>query len=355
MQNKKIAILSGDGIGAEVMTQTLRVLEALKLPIAYEFGLIGGAAFDEFSEHFPDQTKELCLKSDAVLFGSVGGPVNESSKPKWHKCEANSILALRKTLSLSVNLRPSQLFPSLEDISPLNASRIENGVDIMIVRELLGDIYFGEHKRYEVDGLRQAHDIAHYDENQIKAALHQGFKTASSREKRLVSVDKANVLDTSRLWRELAQEVAQDYPEVELQHMLVDNCAMQLILNPAQFDTIVTSNLFGDILSDAASALPGSLGLMPSASFSSSGFGLYEPSGGSAPEIAGQNIANPIAQILSLGLLLKYSLPYQLESEKIENAVKTVLSNNYRTNDIAAVNSKILGTKEFTDKIIENL
>jgi 3-isopropylmalate dehydrogenase len=352
---KKIAILAGDGIGPEVMTQTLRVLDALHLPFKCQQGLIGGAAYDQYQSHFPDKTAQLCQSSDAVLFGSVGGPIVDAHLPKWHKCEANSILALRQALQLNVNLRPATLFKSLISISPLKPQLIEQGVDIMIIRELLGDIYFGEHKQFEENGLRVATDVARYDENQIKIALHQGFKTAMARNKKLVSVDKANVLDTSKLWRTIANEVAKEYPEVELEHMLVDNCAMQLILNPAQFDTIVTANLFGDILSDAASALPGSLGLMPSASFSSEGFGLYEPSGGSAPDIANQNIANPIAQILSLAMMLRYSFAMNIQATQIEQAIIKTLEADFRTCDIYHDGDTKVGTAEFTDQVLTNL
>ena len=352
---KKIAILAGDGIGPEVMTQTLRVLEALHLPFECQHGLIGGAAYDKHESHFPEQTAQLCQSSDAVLFGSVGGPINDAHLPKWHRCEANSILALRKALALNVNLRPATLFKSLISISPLKPQLIEQGVDIMIIRELLGDIYFGEHKQFEENGLRVATDVARYDENQIKIALHQGFKTAMARNKKLVSVDKANVLDTSKLWRTIANEVAIEYPEVELEHMLVDNCAMQIILNPAQFDTIVTANLFGDILSDAASALPGSLGLMPSASFSEKGFGLYEPSGGSAPDIANQNIANPIAQILSLAMMLRYSFAMDIQATQIEQAIIKTLEAGFRTGDIYQEDDIKVGTSELTDEVIDRL
>jgi 3-isopropylmalate dehydrogenase len=351
----KIAVLSGDGIGPEIMSQALRVLDALDLGFKIEQGLIGGAAFDKYKSHFPDKTRELCLTSDAVLFGSVGGPINDAHLPKWHKCEANSILALRKTLKLNVNLRPATLFKSLISISPLKPELIEQGVDIMIIRELLGDIYFGEHKQFIENGLRVATDVAHYDEEQIKIAIHQGFKTAMARNKKLISVDKANVLDTSKLWRTIANEIAPEYPEVTLEHMLVDNCAMQIILNPAQFDTIVTANLFGDIISDAASALPGSLGLMPSASFSAEGFGLYEPSGGSAPDIANKDIANPIAQTLSLALMLRYSFDLNDEATRIERAIIKTLEDGYRTGDIYQASDIKVGTQELTDRVIQRL
>ncbi|MFK8011096.1 MAG: isocitrate/isopropylmalate family dehydrogenase, partial [Marinicellaceae bacterium] len=229
---KTVAVLSGDGIGPEVMNQTLRVLNALDNGFEIKHGLIGGAAFDAHHTHFPDETAQLCQSVDAVLFGSVGGPITDAHLPKWYKCEANSLLALRKALGLNVNVRPSTLYKSLISISPLKPELIKKGVDIMIIRELLGDIYFGEHKQFEENGLRVATDEARYDENQIKIALHKGFQTAMSRDKKLTSVDKANVLDTSKLWRKIADEVALEYPEVTLEHMLVDNCAMQLILNP---------------------------------------------------------------------------------------------------------------------------
>jgi len=352
---KKIAILAGDGIGPEVMTQTLRVLSTLGLDFETEHGLIGGAAYDEHQSHFPEVTAQLCQSADAVLFGSVGGPIVDAHLPKWHKCEANSILALRQVLGLNVNLRPATLFKSLISISPLKPELIEQGVDIMIIRELLGDIYFGEHKQFIENGLRVATDVARYDEKQIAIAIHQGFKTAMARNKKLVSVDKANVLDTSKLWRCIANEIAPQYPEVTLEHMLVDNCAMQIILNPAQFDTIVTANLFGDIISDAASALPGSLGLMPSASFSADGFGLYEPSGGSAPDIANQNIANPIAQILSLALMLRYSFGMEKTANTIEQAIIKTLEAGFRTSDIYQQGNKKVTTTEFTNIVIDKL
>ena len=352
---KKIALLAGDGIGPEVMNQALRVLDALSLPFKIEHGLIGGAAYEQHLNHFPKETERLCQSADAVLFGSVGGPINDAHLPKWHQCEANSLLALRQALKLNVNVRPSTLYKSLIKISPLKPELIEQGVDIMIIRELLGDIYFGEHKQFNENGLRVATDVARYDENQIKIALHKGFQTAMSRDKKLTSVDKANVLDTSKLWRTLANEMAVEYPDVTLEHMLVDNCAMQIILNPSQFDTIVTANLFGDIISDAASALPGSLGLMPSASFSADGFGLYEPSGGSAPDIAHQNIANPTAQILSLAFMLRYSFNMEQLAKQIEQAIIKTLEAGFRTADIWQGGDIKVGTIEFTDEVIKHL
>lgn len=332
----KIAVLSGDGIGPEIMKQALRVLAALNLQEALQlsFGDIGGIAYDCHGTHYPDETHRLCQSADAILFGSVGGPVEEAALPKWKDCEANSILALRKNFKLNVNLRPARLYPCLLAISPLKERIVAAGIDLLVVRELVGDIYFGEHTEYNVGGLRAASDVAEYSEDQISIAVHHAFQAALYREKKVTSVDKANVLATSKLWREIVNEVAAEYPEVKCEHMLVDNCAMQLLLNPKQFDVIVTTNLFGDILSDEASAIPGSLGLMPSASLSESGFGLYEPAGGSAPSLANQNKANPIGQILSLAMMLRYSFALYKEASRIENAVEAVLTAGFRTEDI---------------------
>jgi 3-isopropylmalate dehydrogenase len=360
---KKIAILPGDGVGQEVMPQAVRVLKKVAENFSQDFtlcaGLIGGAAFEKYGAHFPEETQELCLSSDAILFGSVGGPLSESHLPKWKDCEKNSILALRKTLHLYANLRPTRIYPALQEISPLKASRAKKGVDILIVRELIGDIYFGEHRQFTVDGLRHATDVAAYNETQIADIAHCSFQLAKQRRGKLTSVDKANVLDTSKLWRTVFSEIAGQYPEVQCEHMLVDNCAMQLFLHPTQFDVIATSNLFGDILSDAASALPGSLGLSPSASLSAtqsngSVLGLYEPCGGSAPDIAGKQIANPIAQILSAALLLRYSFGLHAAAEQIENAVNKALSAGYRTKDIA-VDEKYSTTDEMTNSIMHFL
>ena len=351
---KNILVLPGDGIGPEVMQDTLRVLDAIDCnnSIQITHGLIGGAAYEQHQQHFPEETKNLCQQVDAILFGSVGGPIELSHEDQWRDCERNSILALRKTLNLAINMRPAKLYPALHDISPLKNQRLADCEEIIIVRELLGDIYFGEHRRFEQNQLRYASDQAIYNEQEIRTAAEYAFQTARQRKSRVTSVDKANVLATSRLWREVVSEVSQAYPDVELQHMLVDNCAMQLILNPAQFDVIVTANLFGDILSDAASALPGSLGLMPSASFSTDGGGLYEPSGGSAPDIAGQNKANPMAQILSLALLLRHSFGWDDEAKRIEKAVEKALNQGYRTADIYQQGHQLVSCSGFTDQVI---
>ncbi len=357
---RKVAVLSGDGIGPEIMQQAIRVLKGLEIGKTFEinFAEVGGAGYDKYGVHYPDETHQLCEKSDAILFGSVGGPIQDAHLDKWKNCEANSILALRKNFQLSVNLRPAQLYPSLIPISPLKQSVVEDGIDILIIRELVGDIYFGEHKQFVENNRRHATDLCEYNEDQIRIAAHQAFKSAQYRQKKVTSVDKANVLATSKLWREVLNEVANDYPDVTLEHMLVDNCAMQLILNPKQFDVIVTGNLFGDILSDAASVIPGSLGLMPSASFNQQGFGLYEPSGGSAPDLAGKNVANPIGQILSLAMMLRYSFDLNDEAIKIENAVKETLDSGLRTQDLWTSDTENLtkvSTQEMTDAIIEKM
>lgn len=355
--NKLIAILPGDGIGPEVMVQAQKVLAAIARifhhKFTYEFGDIGGAAFSKYSTHFPQQTQVLCERADAILFGSVGGAVHEAHLTRWQNCEKNSILALRKTLQLAINLRPCCVYPALQAISPLKNSIIDSGIDILILRELIGDVYFGEHKQFTVNNLRYATDIAEYNEQQIAVAARRGFELAAQRRCKVTSVDKANVLDTSKLWRKVVSEIAAEYPQISCEHMLVDNCAMQLIINPTQFDVIITANLFGDILSDAAAAIPGSLGLIPSASLSASGRGLYEPAGGSAPDIAGKNIANPIAQILSAALLLRHSFALNKEAAAIETAVQNALEADLRTQDIFTVGTQLVGTAEMGNAIIE--
>eukprot|EP00747_Dinoflagellata_sp_TGD_P071367 gnl/TRDRNA2_/TRDRNA2_157001_c0_seq1.p1 gnl/TRDRNA2_/TRDRNA2_157001_c0~~gnl/TRDRNA2_/TRDRNA2_157001_c0_seq1.p1 ORF type:complete len:510 (-),score=88.49 gnl/TRDRNA2_/TRDRNA2_157001_c0_seq1:408-1937(-) len=356
---KKISVLAGDGIGPEVMEQALRVLDMVAEKFGHQFtytkALIGGAAYDKYESHFPDETMKTCQESDAILFGSVGGPVDELLLPKWKGCEANSLLSLRKTFKFSTNIRPAKVYKGLQDICPLKDRIIADGIDVVIFRELLGDLYFGKHETTTVDGVRKAEDQATYDEQQIRIIMHAAFKAAQQRKRKLHSVDKANVLDTSKLWRTVADEVAKEYPDVELIHLLVDNCAMQLIVNPGQFDVIVTSNMFGDILSDAAAVLPGSLGLMPSASLNDEGFGMYEPSGGSAPRLTGQNKANPIAQILSAAMMLRYSFALDKEAAAIEMAIQQALDSGARTKDIAGKGDKILSTSEMTDSILQKM
>lgn len=361
---RTIAVLPGDGIGREVMREAVRVLKIVGDIYGHEFrlneGSAGGAAYEKYGAHLPQETLDICQASDAILFGSVGGPINEMHLPKWVDCERNSILTLRKTFKFAVNLRPARVYPGMEDISPLRKEVVEKGVDMLIVRELLGDAYFGRHEAGERDGVRYAQDESEYTEDQVRTAAHAGFKAARSRRKKLTSVDKANVLTASRLWRAVVKEVSSEYPDVQLEDMLVDNCAMQLIKDPAQFDVIVTSNMFGDILSDAAAALPGSLGLCASASMDSKGFGLYEPPGGSAQDIAGKGIANPIAQILSAALLLRYSFGLDTEARAIEDAVEAALKSGYRTSDIkrdtaGATREKQLGTEAMTDAILAEI
>lgn len=359
---KQIAVLPGDGIGEEVMAQALRVLDAITQRFGHEFtikkGLVGGAAYDKFSSHLPEETLALCKGSDAILFGSVGGPVVEQHLDKWKNCEINSILNLRKTFKFNANLRPVRILPELAEISPLKTNVIEKGVDIVFVRELLGDCYFGEHKLVTENGIRIGSDVGIYSEDQIAAVAHTAFNLAKTRRRKVTSVDKANVLTASKLWRTVVQEISKEYPDIELENMLVDNCAMQLVVNPSQFNVVLTTNMFGDILSDAAAVLPGSLGLLSSASLNKEGFGLYEPPGGSAPDIAGQGIANPIAQINSLALLLRLSFGLEEEAKAIEQAVEASLIAGYRTKDIyrqEIKNTQLVNCQHMTNEILDRL
>lgn len=353
---KRVAVLAGDGIGPEVMTETLRVLNHLGGDaVMYSPGLIGGAAFDVHRQHFPDETLALCRDSAAILFGSVGGPVESSPGEKWMNCEANSILAIRKAFQFCANYRPLRVFPALQSISPLKESLLASGIDVLIIRELLGDIYFGEHATTTRNGKRFASDVAEYSEDQIAAVARPAFEAARKRRGKVTSVDKANVLDTSKLWRAIVSEIGHDYPDVALEHMLVDNCAMQIIRAPAHFDVIVTSNMFGDILSDAAAVIPGSLGLTPSASLNADGFGLYEPSGGSAPDIAGTDTANPIAQLLSAALMFRHSLFMEEEASRLETAIEATLHDGFRTRDITQPGTSLVGTRAFASEVIARL
>jgi 3-isopropylmalate dehydrogenase len=360
---KRVAVLAGDGIGPEVMEEALATLavvcERYSRRVNFAQALVGGAAYIKTENHFPDETREICAKSDAILFGSVGGPVSQAHQPQWKNCETNSILAIRKAFKLAANFRPTVVYPSLSSGSPLKSQVIGDGVDLMIIRELQGDVYFGEHTFFESRGERSARDSGEYTENQIKFVAHTAFNAARKRRKVVHSVDKANVMHMSKLWREVVSEVHQaEYADVKLEHILVDNCALQLVKNPAQFDVIVAPNLFGDILSDLAAALPGSLGLSPSASFNSEGFALYEPSGGSAPDIAGRGIANPIAQILSAAMMLRYSFGWDAEAIAIENGVAKALSDGFRTADLTPSDNsshKPATTREMGDAIRERI
>lgn len=356
---KHIAILAGDGIGPEIMASALEVLKAVNQKfshdITYTEGLIGGAAYDQHENHLPKETLALCEAADAILFGSVGGPIAEQTSPKWQNCEANALLGLRKKFNFSVNYRPAKVYPALSKLCPLRSDLTASGIDLLIIRELVAGIYFGEHSRFKEEELRVATDECRYDENQIRVAVVKGFESAMLRNKNLVSVDKANVLATSKLWREVVEETAKDYPDVTWQHMLVDNAVMQIIKNPSQFDVIVTNNMFGDILSDAAAVLPGSLGLTPSASVAPDGFAMYEPSGGSAPDIAGKDIANPTAQILSLAMLLKFSFGLAAEADCIEKAVEAIIKKGFRTIDLTSDDEKHQSTTEWTKLILNEI
>ena len=349
-----IALLKGDGIGPEIVDSAVRVLDVIAKKYGHEFVftpyLIGGASLDEYGVPLTDETVAGCLSSDSVLLGAVGGP-------KWDTLPGNqrpekALLGIRAAMGLFTNLRPAKLYPALKGDCPLREDIVANGFDIMIVRELTGGIYFGERGMREGKYGEEAYDTECYSRMEIERIAKVAFETARKRGKKLTSIDKANVLDTSRLWRKIVHEIAEEYPDVTCVDMLVDNAAMQLVRDPAQFDVIVTSNMFGDILSDEASQITGSIGMLPSASLGEGTRGLYEPIHGSAPDIAGQNKANPIATILSAAMMLLYSFGLSEESECIVNAVDKVLNAGYRTADIAH-GADALGTREITDKIIE--
>ncbi len=350
----KVAVLPGDGIGPEVMDSALEVLEAVEKKFGFkleiEKGLIGGCAYDETGDPLPEATRKICLESDAVLLGSIGGPKWDGLPPEKTP-ELGGLLALRKMLKLYANLRPAVIYEELKAMSPLSEKVLTDKVDLLTVRELAHGIYFGEPKELTDDmGL----DTMVYTAEQVERIARQGFEAAQKRSKKLCSVDKANVLSSSKLWRKVVNEVAKDYPDVELSHMYVDNAAMQLMLNPLQFDVIVTSNLFGDILSDESAAICGSLGMLPSASLGEK-ISLFEPSGGSAPDIAGKGIANPIAQIMSLAMLLEYSFDMSEPAAAIKKAVDQCVSEGIRTGDILSPGIEPVNTKEMTQAIIERL
>lgn len=358
---KNIAVIKGDGIGPEIVEQALRILDTLRKRYNHEFTykeiLMGGSSIDEYGVPITDEAIKIAKSSDAVLLGSIGG---DPDKSPWYKLPPNlrpeaGLLKLRKELNLFTNLRPAFLYNALRDACPLKSELIRDGFDMIIVRELTGGIYFGERNTIKIDEVLVATDKMTYDEDEICRIAIKAFEIALRRNKRIVSVDKANVLDTSRLWRETVNKISKEYPEVTLEHMLVDNCAMQLIKNPKQFDIILTENMFGDILSDEASMLTGSIGMLPSASLSYGNFGMYEPSHGSAPDIARKNIANPIATILSAAMMLRYSFDMEKESLAIEAAINQVIDEGYRTYDILSVNNKLVSTTEMGDLIINKL
>jgi 3-isopropylmalate dehydrogenase len=353
----KIAVLAGDGIGPEITAQALRVVRALEshgLRIETESALVGGAAYDALGDPLPPQTLAVCESAQAVLFGAVGGP-RYDSLPRAMRPE-QGLLRLRKQFDLFANLRPAIVYPELAHASTLRADVVA-GLDLLILRELTGDIYFGQPRgiRRNERGEREGFDTMRYSEGEISRIARWGFEAARKRQRRLCSVDKANVLETTQLWRDVVTEVHQDYPDVALSHMYVDNAAMQLVRNPKQFDVIVTGNMFGDILSDEASMLTGSIGMLPSASLNARRFGLYEPIHGSAPDIAGTGAANPLATILSLAMLLRYSLDQPQAADRVEAAVRTVLSRGLRTADIAREGETGISCSEMGDAVVAAL
>lgn len=355
---KSITILKGDGIGPEVVEQAQKVLNAVAEKFGHNFeykeALIGGSAIDKFGVPLPDETLKIAKESDAVFLGAVGDWKYDTLPPEIRP--EKGLLGIRKGLGLFANLRPVKIFDELISSSPLKEESVK-GTDIMIVRELTGGIYFGEPRGTETrNGEKVSYNTMVYSESEIRRIAHVAFEIAMKRNKKVCSVDKANVLDVSRLWREVVTEVSKDYPEVELSHQYVDNAAMQLVINPKQFDVVLTSNLFGDILSDEASVLAGSLGLLPSASLSEGNIGMFEPCHGSAPNLKGQDKVNPIATILSAAMMLKYGLDMSKEAEEIDNAVSAVLKEGYRTEDIFKEdNQKLVGTKELGDLIAEKI
>ena len=356
MKPYRIAVLHGDGIGPEIVREALKVLGVVAERSGVRFdlqeGLVGGAAYDRFGAPLPEEVMQLALASDAVLLGAVGGP-------KWESLDYSvrperGLLGLRSGLGLYANLRPVVVFEDLIDASPLKPD-VVRGIDLMIVRELLGDAYFGKPRGVRIEnGRRIGINTMVYTEEEIRRIAKVGFDLARGRRKKLLSVDKANVLEMTELWRDVVTEVGRDYPEVELRHMYVDNCAMQLIRNPGQFDVIVTTNMFGDILSDEASMLTGSLGMLPSASLGAK-TAMYEPSHGSAPDIAGKGVANPLATILSVAMMLRHSFDKTAEADQVEKAVRMVLKEGFRTEDIRQAGARIVGTTEMGDLVVERL
>lgn len=357
--NYNIAVIPGDGIGPEIVTEARKVLDTIGSTYGHTFNytevLMGGCSIDATGVPLTDEAMQAAQASDSVLLGAVGGNVGQSN---WYELPPNlrpeaGLLKIRKGLNLFANIRPAVLFDELKGACPLKEEIIDGGFDFVVMRELTGGLYFGERKTYEENGVTTAMDTLTYNENEIRRIAKWGFDIARKRNKRVCSVDKANVLDSSRLWRKVVKEVAADYPDVELSDMLVDNCAMQLVKDPKQFDVILTENMFGDILSDEASMVTGSIGMLASASLGDTKLGLYEPSHGSAPDIAGQNKANPIATILSAAMMLRYSFDLEKEANQIEDAVKAVLREGYRTVDIMSEGKQLVGTKEMGDLICQ--
>ena len=357
----KVGIIKGDGIGPEIVEEAMKVLdkvgEVYGHTYRYKELLLGGASIDVHGIPLTDETVAEAKSCDAVLMGSIGGDAKVSP---WYQLEPNrrpeaGLLKIRKELNLFANLRPAVLYDELKGACPLKEEIPEGGFDMMIMRELTGGLYFGNRKTEEIDGVMTACDELTYNENEIRRIAKRAFEIAMKRRKKVISVDKANVLDSSRLWRKIVEEAAKEYPEVALEHMLVDNCAMQLVKDPKQFDVILTENMFGDILSDEASMVTGSIGMLASASLNDTKFGLYEPSGGSAPDIAGKGIANPIATILSAAMMLRFSFDLDKEADAIEKAVSQVLKDGYRTIDIMSEGKEQVGTAKIGDLICERI
>jgi len=356
MQMKKIAVLAGDGIGPEVMQEAIKVLDAAQQKFGFQLEYhpadVGGCAIDKHGEALPESTLQICRDSDAILFGSVGGPKWESLPPAQQP-ERAALLPLRKHFELFCNFRPAKIFKSLAAASPLRADIVQDGFDILCVRELTGDIYFGQPKGREGSGASEkAFDTMVYHRWEIERIARRAFDAARLRRKIVTSVDKANVLTTMVLWREVVIEISKEYPDVSLNHIYVDNATMQLVRNPHQFDVMLCGNMFGDIISDECAMITGSMGLLASASLNEKGFGLYEPAGGSAPDIAGKGIANPIAQILSAAMMLRFSLHLNDAADAIEKAVASVLDQGVHTPDIAIDKSKAIGTAAMGDAIV---
>ena len=357
----KVGVIAGDGIGPEITREAQKVLDKVGEVYGHKFNytpiLMGGCSIDVHGVPLTDEAIDACKASDSVLMGSIGG--NTSTSP-WYKLEPSKrpeagLLGIRKALGLFANLRPAVLYDELRGACPLKEEISAKGFDMLIMRELTGGLYFGERKTIEENGQQKAIDTLTYTESEIRRIAIKGFEAAMKRRKKVTSVDKANVLDSSRLWRKVVNEVSKDYPEVELEHMLVDNCAMQIVRDPSQFDVILTENMFGDILSDEASMVTGSIGMLSSASQNETKFGLYEPSHGSAPDIAGKDIANPIATILSAAMMLRFSFDLEKEADAVENAVKQVLKDGYRTVDIMSEGKSQVGCKQMGDLIAERV
>ena len=355
--NKTIAVIKGDGIGPEIVGETVKILDTVAEKFGHTFTYVdapmGGNAIDAFGVPLPDSSLETCLKADSVLLGAVGGP-KWDDQPSANRPE-RGLLKLRGAMKLYTNIRPARMFSELSDACPLRADIAARGIDFVVVRELIGGVYFGEHRTEEADGEQKATDIMAYSEHEIRRVAHVAFQMAQKRRKRVTSIDKANVLDTSRLWRKNVTEVAREYPDVELLHMYVDNAAMQIVRDPSQFDVIVTENLFGDILSDEASQITGSIGMIPSSSMGEGSRGLYEPIHGSAPDIAGRDIANPLGTILSGALLLRHSLGLDAEAKAIESAVSAVLDAGYRTADIFTEGMTKVSCTQMGDLVAERI